>query len=330
MQEQINLLSVKVSVNQWSENQTKLNEMERVITDVQTSYENKILELSNSITEIKAEQYSHKSTVIVHDTRIKQLQSVIDKCICNVTNVTMLQDLDERILKLEADNVGTDDTINVSKNITEVRYQISIHDERITLLEEDNLSVSHGIQNLVDRITQIELCRTEDQEDINSMNKSMRSNIETLNLSVANIERNISLYNNDIQDLYTSISDIESEEAMNRELTNSLNDSFTDLQANFSDQMQEMNEWNRSIIQMKETVAINSHSIQNISERLSVSDIERRTDIAAIEANSELLSQLGLDVNTTIKLLSNLESHVAYIEGKFGIGRYSIFSLKLI
>ena len=316
MQEKINLLSVKVSVNQWSENQTKLNEMEKEITDVKTSYETKILELSNNITEIKAEQYSLKSTVIFHDTRLKQLQLVIDKCICNATNDTMLQDLGERIMKLEADNVGTDDTINASKNITEMRYQISIHDERITLLE-DNLSVSHGIQNLVDRITQIELCRTEDQEDMNSMNKSVRSYIETLNLSVASIERNITLYNNDIQGLYTSISDIESEEAMNRELTNTLNDSLTNLQADLSDQMQEMNEWNRSILQMKETVAINSHSFQNISERILVSDIERQTDIAAIEANNELLSQLGLDVNATVTLLNNLESHVSYIEGKF-------------
>ena len=146
------------------------------------------------------------------------------------------------------------------------------------------------------------------------MNKTIRSSIETLILSVADLERNSTDYKNDVQYLYTRISDIESAKAWNRLLTGTLNNSITDLQADFSAQMQYMNTRNRSILHLTETVAINSHSLQKMSEKLSAFDVERKINVAAIEANNERLWQLALNVNATMTLLHNLESNVTYIK----------------
>ena len=320
MQEKINILEAKqggvVNTNQWSENQTKWKEMEAEIDFSQKSYETHFHELSNNFTEMKAEQTSYKSAVIVLDTRLKQLESVISECTCNSTT---LQYHDERIIELEAGIVAIDDTmcIDYSKNITELQNQSSIHEASITQLEENYQNISDSIHTFVSTITQIELSRTKDQENINAMNKTIRSSIETLILSVADLERNSTHYNNDLQDLYTRISDIESAESWNKALTSTLNNSVTDLQADFSAQMQNMNTRNRSIMHLTETVAINSHSLQNISEKLSAFDVERKINVAAIEAYNERLSQLALNVNATMTLLQNLESNVTYIEGTY-------------
>ena len=102
MQTTIFLLVTKhgytASSNQRFENQTKCCEFEAKVKDVQTSYETAFLELSNNVTEIKTEQNAHKSTILVLDTRLKQLESVIDDGTCNNT---MLHDIDVRILQLE-------------------------------------------------------------------------------------------------------------------------------------------------------------------------------------------------------------------------------------
>ena len=84
-----------------------------------------------------------------------------------------------------------------------------------------------------------------------------------------------------------------------------------------------MNEQNRSLAQLRETIEMNNYSIQNISERLSVFDTERQTNIAAIDANSEELLKLGLDINATRNLHNELEAKVWNIEG-------SVFSVFLI
>ena len=320
MQEKISILEAKqggvVSPNQWSENEPKWEEMEAKVNFSQTSYETHFHELSNNFTEMKAEQTSYKSAVIVLDSRLQQLESVIDDYTCNST---MLQYHDERILELEADIAAIDDTtcINYTKNITELKNQTSIHEASITQLEENYQNISDSIHTFVSTITQIELSRTQDQENINAMNKTIRSSIETLILSVADLERNSTDYKNDVQDLYTRISDIELAETWNRALTSTLNNSITDLQADLSAQMQNMNTRNRSIMHLTETVAINSHFLQNMSEKLSAFDVERKINVAAIEANNERLSQIAFYVNASMTLLHNLESNVTYIEGTY-------------
>ena len=129
MQEKINILEAEqggvVSPNQWSDNEPKWGEIEAKINFSETSYEKKFLELSNNFTEMKAEQTSYKSAVIVLDTRLTQLESVINDCTCNST---MLQYHDERIIELEADSAAIDDSmcINYSKHITELQNQTSI------------------------------------------------------------------------------------------------------------------------------------------------------------------------------------------------------------
>ena len=192
-----------------------------------------------------------------------------------------------------------------------------VHEASITQLEEIYQNISDSIQTFGSTITQIELSRTQDQENINAMNKTIRSSIERLILSVADLERNSTDYKHDVHDLYTRISDIESAEARNRALTSTLNNSVTDLQADFSAQMQNMNTRNRSIMHLTETVAINSHSLQNMSDKLSAFDVERKINVAAVEANNERLSQIALNVNATMTLLHNLESNVTYIEGTY-------------
>ena len=216
MQTTIFLLVTKhgdtASSNQRFENQTKCcSEIEAKVTDVQTSYETAFLELSNNVTEIKTEQYAHKSTILVLDTRLKQLESVIDDGTCNNT---MLQDIDVRILQLDA--------TNYSKNITELQNQMSIHNTRITHLEENGQNISDVIYNLGTSIKQIESSRTEDQENIKAINKIIMRNITELNLNIANLEMNSTQFKTDIQDLYTNISEIESDEAWNLALTFSI------------------------------------------------------------------------------------------------------------
>ena len=134
----------------------KWKEMEAEIDFSQKSYETHFHEMSNNFTEMKAEQTSYKSAVIVLDTRLKQLESVINECTCNST---MLQYHDERIIELEADIVAIDDTtcINYSKNITELQNQTSIHEASITQLEENYQNISDSIHTFVSTITQIEL-----------------------------------------------------------------------------------------------------------------------------------------------------------------------------
>ena len=313
LQEKINILEAKqggvVSPNQWSDNEPKWEEIEAKINFCETSYETHFLEMSNNLTEMKAEQTSYKSTVTALYARLTQMASVINDCTCNST---MLHYHDERIIELEADIVAIDDTtcFNYSKNITELQNQTSIHEASITHLEENYQNISGSIRTFGTTITQIELSRTKDQENINGMNKAIRS-------SVAGLERNSTYYKNDVQDLFTRISDVESAEARNRALTSTLNNSVTDLQADFSAQIQNMNTRNRSIMHLTETVAINSHSLQNMSEKLSAFDVERKINVAAIEANNERLSQLALNVNATMTLLHNLESNVTYIEGTY-------------
>ena len=80
--------------------------------------------------------------------------------------------------------------------------------------------------------------------------------------------------------------------------------------------MQEIHDMNRSIVQIKETVDMNSQSIQNISDKLLAIDAESKMNIAATDANTESLSQLAIDVNVTMTLLQNLESSISYIKGK--------------
>ena len=298
--------------------------MEAKIDFSQASFENNFLELSNNLTEMKAEQTSYKSAVIVLDTRLTQLESVIDNCTCNST---MLQDHDERIRELEADINAIDDSMctNYSKNTTKLQNQVSIHETSITHLEEKYQNISDSIQTLGSTITQIEINRTKDKENINAMNKTIRSNIETLFLSVADLERNSTRFIYDVQGLYTRVSDIESTDAWNSALTRTLNNSITDLQADFSAQMLDMNARNRSIMHLTETVEMNSRSVQNISDKLSAFNAESKMTYDAMESNSEILSQLGLDVNTTMTLLHSLEFNVSRIEGNKNKLRYSIF-----
>ena len=219
--------------NQLSENQTKWKELEAKIDISQTSFENDFLELSNNLTEMKAEQTSYQSAVIVIETRFKQLESVIDDC---KSNTTMLQDHDERIKQIEENIVPIDDSTctNYSTNITELQNQVSIHETSITQLGENYQNISDGVQTFGSTIAQIELSRENDKETIKAMNKTIRSSIETLILSVADLERNSTHYNIDVQGLHTRISDIESAGAWNRALTSTLNTSITDLQADVS------------------------------------------------------------------------------------------------
>ena len=319
MQEKINILEAKqggaVSPNQWSENQTKWDEIEAKIDLSQTSFENDFLKLSNNLTEMKGEQTSHKSSVIVLDARLTQLESVIDNCTCNST---MLQDHDERIIELEVEINAIDDAMctNYSKNTTKLQNQVSVHETSITHLEENYQNINDSIQTLGLTIRQLEISGTKDKENINAMNKTIRNNIETLFLSVADLERNNTHFIYDVQGLYTRVSDIESTEAWHNALTRTLNDSITDLQADFSAQILDMNDRNRSIMHLTETVEMNSRSIQNISDKLSAFNAESKLNYDAMKATSEILSQLGLDVNTTMTLLQSLESNVSRIGGK--------------
>ena len=193
---------------------------------------------------------------------------------------------------------------------------MSIHNTRITHLEENGQNISDVIYTLGTSIEQIESSRTEDQEHIKAINKIIMRNITELNLNIANLEMNSTRFKTDIQDLYTNTSEIESDEAWNLALANILNNSIIDLQVDLGVQMQEIHDMNRSIVQIKETVDMKSQSIQNISDKLLAIDAESKLNIAATDANTESLSQLAIDVNVTMTLLRNLESSISYIKGK--------------
>ena len=224
MEETINQLITNqdgtVNLKQSYESQRKLAEIEAKVTDVQTGYETEFLELSSNLTEIKADQTSLKSTVLDLGTRIKQLESVND----DTCNATMLQDHDERIRQIEASIVDIDDISQVSKNITELQNEMSVqiatlldhetrltqiellmesndtfndskiqgYDKRIAKLEADNIIISDSVQSLGTAITQVELSRTEDRENIWTLNETIEQLASCV--AVQNISDRLSVF----------------------------------------------------------------------------------------------------------------------------------------
>ena len=118
-----------------------------------------------------------------------------------------------------------------------------------------------------------------------------------------------------MQDILTSISEIESNIEFNRAFKIMLNDSFTELQFDFSVQTQAINDQIRSQMQIKEDVEENRYSVQNITDMLSVFNTERETSTAVIDDINERLSKLALVINATDDLHHHLELRVSSLEG---------------
>ena len=309
------------------------------------------LALSNSITELKIEIATHESSILDHNTRLKQLELDNADCTCNET---ITQGIDIRILQLEEDTVAIGQEIQalgvkttqlelvrtesdkivqtLNSTIEQLDFNIFSNEGKIALehtkvehLEFESTMNHVAIQNLNESIVTLGFYRTLDQVVFQNMNTSITNldleetltgaDIETLNISITGLEINSTQHRADMQDILTSISEIESNIELNRAFKIMFNDSFTELQVDFSAQTQAINDQIRSLIQTKEDVEENGYSVQNITDMLSVFNTEREMGTAVIDDINEKLSKLALDINATKDLHHHMELRVSYLEG---------------
>ena len=281
------------------------------------------IQVSKNITELKNEIVIHEDKIMDHEIRLTQMELSMLNCTSDVTTVQLY---DKRIRQLEADNIHINNDIQaLDATVAKIEFSMTEEQENTQALNMtvaqmllDIKSSEDNFSTVQTRVEQLMLERQLDLVTIQSLNDSIM-NLEYYRemnqVNIADLERNSTQFRADINVVNTVISRIESDGAVNRALTTALNTSVTELQVIFNSQTKTMNEQNRSFTQIRETVEMNSLTIQNISGRLAVFDTERRTVVAAIDANSDELLQLGHDINATRGLHHELEAKMWGMEG---------------
>ena len=312
MQLKINRLEAKqgaeTSLSHSTDKETKWQEIESKIIDVQIKYETDLFAFSNNLTRLEGSSAIRQFTIEDLDVRLTQLELGQTDCVCNDT--MDLQAHDTRITQLEADNTGYGDAIQhlsaETAQLGTVRAECQVNTQIINNTMEQlsrDIDANEGrIAMQHTKIGKLELERTLD-----------RVVIQNLNDSITQLELDSIL---EFQNLRANISKLETVGSLDHAFTETLNSKTTQLQIDIKMQTQAVRDQNLTLIQLQEDMEKDRSLIRNMSGRLSVLDAKRQSDIVAIEANSERLSQLGRDINATNDLHHSLELRVAYLEGK--------------
>ena len=355
MQAKIDILEAKKGAeSSFSHNQnteTKWQQIETKISDVQTKYETNLFTLINNLTRLEGDSTAHHSTVKYHDARLTQLELSQTNCTCNDT--IRLQAYVQRIIQIDEDNAVNGDAIqqlgNITAHIGTVSAEclenmqtinstmeqlsrdiyantgkIATEHRKIEQLELERALDRLDIQNHNESITTLEFDSIVYQVAIDNVNKSItnliieeasfRADIKRLNISIIRLEQNSAKHQTIFQNISASISNLKTVTLLDRSVAEILNSSTTQLQIDIGMQIKALRDQNRTLINLQEDVEKDRTLIQNMNDRLSVLDAERQTDIITIKANSEAMAQLGRNINATYDLCHILELRVSDLE----------------
>ena len=354
MQVKINRLEAMqgagTSLSHNPDKETKWQEIESKIIDVQTKYETDLFAFSNNLTRLEGDSATRQFTIEDHDVRLTQLELGQTDLMCNGT--MDLQDHDIRITQLEADNTGYGDAIQhlgaetaqlgtvraecqenmqiINNTVEQLSRDIYANEDRIAMqqtkveqLELERTLDQIVMQNLNESITQLELDGIIDFQNIRANISNLervgsldRAFTKMLNSSTTQLQVDIRMQTQAARDQNLTIIHLQEDMEKDRALIRNMSDRLSVLEA---ERIQAVRDQNLTIIHLQEDMEKDRALIRNMSDRLSVVEAERKSDIVTIKENSERLTQLGLDINATNDLHYSLTKRLSYLESKIPV-----------
>ena len=329
--------------------ESKLEAKETSLDTTFETYANKITQLENDrstlasmiqdqgsrITQLETETSVNEDDIRKHEAKISKLENdrAVDQTTIIRLNITLGQlviDLssneDEinryiaRLEKTESDReVDHDDIKTLNASIMKIDSDASLHVSNIKALTED-LSTSIRaletnqtaqvitINHHTSRLHNVDIAMNKMNTTLAQLDINISGNISEIKTLQADFETNLANEIINTQGHSTRINHIETKmEATVRKL-NQLETNFTSVDASVLNN-------SFSISQLNGDLKNTTHYLANLSSKTEAIEIDQKSGIALIEANTRRISTLEYNYNSTKSISNDMDFRLKYLEG---------------
>ena len=251
----------------------------------------------------------HGSRIQDHGTRITQLETE------TAANGDSIQKQSAIISKLQTDKVedqtsnhNLNNTLeNLTIDIAANKREIQMHQTQLNVIESTLNIDQDNIKTLNDTILKIK-----SDTSLNIANSQLM--MELFNSSIRTLEINLTTQSITIHDHSLRLDQIETEMVLAM-TSGDLNSSLLELETKLTSLGVAVSNNLLNINQIHSDVERTQISLDNLSSRVTINEIDIQSDSIAIEENHQRILRVKLDNNATDSLYQTMEFRLNYLEG---------------
>ena len=259
----------------------------------------------------------HVSRIQDHGTRITQLETE------TAANDDNIQKQGAIISKIETDKAedqtsyhNLNNTLeNLTIDIAANKEEIQMHQTRLNVIESTLNIEQDNIQTLNDTILRIK-----SDTSLNIANSQLM--MEFLNSSIRTLETNLTTQSITIHDHSLRLGQIETE-MVPAMTSGDLNNSLLELETNLMSLGVAVSNNSLNINQIHADAERTQISLDNLSSRVTINEIDIQSNSIAIEENHQRILRVKLDNNATDSLYQTMEFRLNYLEGTCIFNQYN-------